>query len=321
MFRLWTVVAFAAAILAGLLTFGFFFRLRHGNRLRSSRSSAADTTEEGENSPNTQPPDAPSSDPIRKESVKKHARPKISLIDLQPEVARTLSEAGFAVDEGTFGRPYNVISQETGLFPVLQNWVLPGLAEKDVLVVDLEAGEPIPAQPVPERPNEPGWWTKPSSGIIDPRPLAMGIRGKYTNRILEHNGLVVVFAGLERSYEYVLAHLEHGGLILDGKTSVFSNWSLSSLLHYRFGTTLDIGEEVLVDRGDTPVHSLLRTFNEDLHFSCTVAPIYDNEPGWLPLATNEYGAPVSGAIIQNGKIKISIFSRVRHQASFVSWTV
>jgi hypothetical protein len=50
---------------------------------------------------------------------------------------------------------------------------------------------------------------------------------------------------------------------------------------------------------------------------CTVAPVYENEPGWLPLATNKYGAPVSGAIIQNRRLKILIFPIVTNQASFL----
>src|ERR1039457_197933 len=146
----------------------------------------------------------------------------------------------------------------------------------------------------------------------------MGTLRKYTNRIFEHDGLVVVFAGFKRSYECSLAHIEHGRLVPDAPSpSVFSNWSLLSLLDQRFETAPDFGEEVLVAAQKTPVHNLLKKFNADLRFLSTVAPIYGNEPGWVPLAKNKYGSPVSGAIVNNRKLKILIFPKVTNQVSFL----
>ena len=127
-----TVVGFATVGVAGLLGIWAYLGLRHRTRLGSSGSRLV-TTVEGDSSQTTQLLDSGSSEPITKESVRRYAHPKIGLIDLHPEVTKALAEAGYAVDEGSFGRPYKVISQGTGLFQVVQNGKLPGLPEKEVL--------------------------------------------------------------------------------------------------------------------------------------------------------------------------------------------
>src|ERR1035438_7532957 len=130
------VVASATVCVVGLLGIWSYVRLRHRSRLGSSSSHLV-ATAEGDSMQTGRSPGSASSEPMKRESVRRYTHPKIGLFDLQPEVAKALSEAGYAVDEGSFGRPYNVTVEGTGLLPVVQSSKLPGLTEKEIVVVDL----------------------------------------------------------------------------------------------------------------------------------------------------------------------------------------
>jgi hypothetical protein len=284
---------------------------------RSSQTQPVPAFEERGLQPD-QSPGVGSSEPVRVHQAVRYTRPKIILIDLQPEVTTALSEAGYDVDEGSFGRPYHVTTKGAQSVPVVLNGRTPGLPEKEILVVDLEPGEPLSDPPPANHLHEPGWWTEPRAGIVDPRPVAMGTTfSRFADRIFEHDGLVVVFAALEQGHQYDWAHVQHRSLVHDNaQPSTFSNWSLLSFLFHGFETSFDVGEEVLIERANTPLHNLLRKFTSGLHFRCTIRPKSYVQPAWLPLATNKFGGCVSGAITQKGKYKILIFPRVTDQAKF-----
>src|SRR5262249_2249789 len=48
-----------------------------------------------------------------------------------------------------------------------------------------------------------------------------------------------------------------------------------------------------------------------------IAPYYGYESAWQSLATNKYGAAVAGALVQNGKLRVLILPRVRHQVGLL----
>ncbi|HMD76652.1 MAG TPA: hypothetical protein VKG86_04675, partial [Terracidiphilus sp.] len=190
--------------------------------------------------------------------------------------------------------------------------------EQEIVVAEVDIPEPLPQLSSPPDPvSAPGWWTKQTDGVVDPRPTTMNSISRYTQRMLAHGGLVIVFATPKVSHEYLWAHKERGGLISDSREqATLSNWSLLPFLDQRLEISLDFGEEISVADGKSPLLDLLRRFKAEMRFHCTIAPRYGKEPWWVPLACNKYGAVVAGAVVMDAA-RILIFPRLVDQVGFL----
>jgi len=76
--------------------------------------------------------------PVVETSAKepRYKKPKILLIDTDPEVGERLISIGLNVQEGSFGKRYKV-QRSSDFFPLLVSAYLPNAFEQEIVVIDL----------------------------------------------------------------------------------------------------------------------------------------------------------------------------------------
>ncbi|HEY1221509.1 MAG: hypothetical protein ABSE42_03130 [Bryobacteraceae bacterium] len=315
MYNSFTILGLLAACVIGLLATYAYLKL--GRRKASANQNLGPSDQSESQSSEPSSPTVPEQTPS--EPTKPYTKPKILLIDLNKDAGLALTEAGYDVEEGSFGRPYRVPAGD-GFCQVVSDAKLPGLTEQEIVVADLDVPEPLSQLSSPPGPlSAPGWWAKQTHGVVDPRPTAMSFARPYTDRILSHGGLAVVFAAPRESHAYIWAHKERGGLITDSDSRdgvILSNWSLLTFVDQRLDIGLDFGEEISVADGRSSILDILRKFRAQLRFRCTMAPKYGKESWWAPLAYNKYKAVVAGSIAEADG-HILVLPRVLDQAGFL----
>jgi hypothetical protein len=249
-------------------------------------------------------------------SKKPKIHPKVMLIDLDAGVEHRLTEEGYNVTVGTFGRPYFVGAHE--LFQVAGDWRLPLFSEQEIVIVDTDSGNVALIAPTPTTPiTEFAWWTESTGLSVDPRPAAIAHCQNPAARILRHGGLVILFAAPRILSTYIWGKRTRAGFAKQ-QERVLSNWSLLKELD-DLDVSTDYGEEVSAVSTDSPLHKLLLRFIADLKFDCIVAPSYEQRGNWVTLATNKYGRSVAGWLFSDAhQGKIIVLPRVSDQATFLT---
>lgn len=252
----------------------------------------------------------------------KYQHPKILLIDAVPEVAETLTNDGYNVSNGTFGKPYKV-HKDSGYQPVVVKASLPNFTEQEIVVIDLVPADPEVRPPAekmtPER--ELDWWARCSSGVIDPRPRAMAMVQDHFDRILDNGGAFIVFSDTRDRQELVYA-ADYGGYTgLHIERGIhYDNWSFLGILS-NLTVNDDHGEEIQASNQEWPLAKLLADHVDNATFCCTLEAQWHIKDRWEVLAKNKYGAAVAGVIIPAEKTKggwIFILPRIKDKARFLS---
>lgn len=227
--------------------------------------------------------------------VARYKRPKILLIDTEPQIAESLKKEGYNVSDGTFGSPYKV-TKAAGYQPVIMNASLPNYTEQEIVVVDLVPRNLDSAPPsekmVPD--EELDWWAKCNLGEIDPRPRAMAIVKDHFNRILSNGGVFIVFSDARGEQDLVLARLEHRRLSVQRELS-YDNWGFLTVLS-NLSVDHDHGEEVQVVNDDWSLARLLASYADEARFCCSFGANLYIQDRWVALAKNKYGSAVAGVI-------------------------
>src|ERR1039458_3244534 len=118
------VLGSLAAGIIGLLGIYLYLTFWRRGTLTPPLSGRSDQGEPQSAEPSTKPAQVPS------EPIKPYTKPKILLIDLDPEACPALTEVGYAAVEGSFGRSYRVPAGEN-FCQVVGKARLPGLIEQE----------------------------------------------------------------------------------------------------------------------------------------------------------------------------------------------
>ena len=251
----------------------------------------------------------------------KYPRPNILLVDLDDATETTLKAQGYNASSGSFGVPYK-ITKGDGFVPVISNGNLTksSVSEQDIVVVDLAAGATL-NEPLGEKHTSPGeldWWASASQGVVDPRPRLMFSLQQDFNRIVEHGGVLVVFADYRREQDLFLASNSRSyGFSINSEIPC-DNWSFSEFLDRNYlSVNHDSGKEISVLEADSPLRTVLSKHAKGAHFLCTLQGPSKNS--WLPIAENKYKLSVAGVLFPaNGKGLILILPQLRNKPSFLS---
>jgi hypothetical protein len=250
--------------------------------------------------------------------IVKYQRPKILLIDLNVDVRKSLEGEGYNVAVGTFGKPYKV-TMSSAYQPVIYKASLPNFTEREIIVLDLAAGEPTDA-PRGEKSTPMGeldWWAKCNRGVIDPRPRAMFMVQDQFDRIYQNGGAFIIFSDRRINQKLVFA-CNHDGLSIEREIP-YDNWSFLSILS-NLSVTSDFGEEITPTKKESPLVRLLADHLDGASFRCTLEAQWRIEEQWLVLAKNKYGAAVAGSISPPEGSKagwIFIFPRICSKPGFL----
>jgi hypothetical protein len=235
----------------------------------------------------------------------KYPRPKILVLDV-PDLTEALRERGYAAKSGSFGQP--VVVPKSGSYvplkPLNLSLDLLNHTEQEIIVANLvgPAPEKATAGAFEDRPapGVPAVWAPTASGVIDPRPVAMWQVRSAMDRIYEHGGVFILFAGARFEPGCFISELsEYDQLIQpygDRELRGVDNWSLLSKLS-SLRVTGDSGLEMnAADNSDAQAVGIGSYFT-DGRFECVVqlSP-WNTDLRWVTLATNKYGDPVASVI-------------------------
>jgi len=131
--------------------------------------------------------------------------PKIMLIDFPEAVQHRISQLGYNVVSGTFGRAF---CAEPGKF-VWYNYSLPLLHEQDIIFIDVE--EPKldedsrpPLLPKTLSPDDLICAVPERQSYFNPRPCAADMFREEFKEVVSHGGVIVAFAGSKQVEQYDL---------------------------------------------------------------------------------------------------------------------
>lgn len=223
-----------------------------------------------------------------------YEHPKVMLIDVPDAAAATVRAAGYSVTRGSLGRVL-ATKPRPGFLPVPMNGQLSGFMEQEVVVVQMSASEPIELRPedVPVATANTRIWVNLESGQFDPRPVLARNAAKYSERILTHGGVFIVFVASETD-----AHLIRGtGQPYGGNVYVDGDleWSVYDLVSELagFNFSFDNGVDIRPEKFDA--FDVLAPFLREALFTCDI-----REPSgykrFLPLAKSKYGKVVAGVL-------------------------
>jgi hypothetical protein len=221
----------------------------------------------------------------------RYKKPKILLIDTDPEVGERLISMGLNVQEGSFGKRYKV-QRSSDFFPLLVSADLPNVSEQEIVVIDLLNREPTD-RPQGEKlvpHTEWDWWVKGSNGVIDPRPRGAATACGDFNTILQSGGIFIVFASWLVKQEIRRCCQDLNGMLVGDQLVDYNPWSFLDTLKYVPKTNI-LGEEMFL-AGTSELAKLLFPFLEGSEYECTFSGLTQDSI----LATNKYGSAVAAQI-------------------------
>jgi hypothetical protein len=262
-------------------------------------------------------------------------KPKILLVDMRDNSEAVLRAAGYKISTGTFGTPYAIPQKSDSYRLVPREFSVPNYAEQEIVVIDLT---PRPTLPKAEREPEEAvvgdydFWAKCNYGVIDPRPAGMAILRSAFDRIVQHGGVFVVFADESLTAETIRAKSTNRG-IEPIRNATYDAWSFLTMLDSsRFTTNFVQGSEINSSPGTNPLSKLIDRHIKGAHFTCTMAPTqtvaipheayFENVhfKSWIVLATDKYGAAVSGVFHPQLSTKgmVFVFPQLSDKARFLA---
>jgi hypothetical protein len=246
------------------------------------------------------------------------AHPKVLLVDMPAEAGAILEREGFNVRMGSFGRAFKVL-ESRGHFPAFPvDWHMPNLAEQEVVIIDQTFPPVSLSSPDVESAGQ-QVWASLHTGEVDGRPRTMLAARGDLNRILNHGGVVIVFAAPKYEETYRIGAVGEDGRLELGEQLSLSNWSfLPDSINSAIEVAPDSGHEMsVVDRGGllTPI---LRRHFEGGRFVCTTTfqPSGDRN-SWIPLITQKYGQCVGGMIMGGNGGMILILPQFADKGAFL----
>lgn len=229
-------------------------------------------------------------------------KPKILLVDLPESVLEAGINEGYNVSIGSFGTPYHV--QASGEVEVLHfGRAIKNHREQEIIFVDTMPPDTVdrPESRSVVPPGAKGWWVRHTSQVVDPRPRMMEVVRESFDRILDHGGVLVVFAGPRFSNELFLAENNGFRPVIDRRLSV-DNWSFCSMLNdERLVIARDGGEEITAPPSDSPYTKLMERHLANMSFLATLKNTIYLTPkisgySYQSLVENKFGASVGGVV-------------------------
>ena len=146
-------------------------------------------------------------------------KPKVCAIDLEPEIIDALKDKGLQCFSGTLGSQVKVPnSSRANTHPCLPKFDFPpNLHEYDIVIVDLQARDPIEYDESEHRHSSLKGSEKTillssyPETIFDPRPVSASILKKELNELFKKETLIIVFSAPEEVVQYHFASLTRYG--------------------------------------------------------------------------------------------------------------
>lgn len=248
-------------------------------------------------------------------SPEKQVKPKILLLDLDPDALAAVTSKWADVVLGTLGRPYEV-QQTSGYTPVINHDFLTGHKECDIIVADFKSRETDRASPGSKhRPNEEtDLWASQTLGYIDNRGLT-GLRERETfERIIRQGGIMVVFADYAPSHDAMMTSTGYRNQLNPGSQVNLNVWNLIRPLEY-LRVSNDHGS-VMTGLDSSSLGRLVAKYLLGSEFTCCF-DFRSSSDRWLPLAANKFQECVAAVLEKNGRPVVLVVPQLADKAGFL----
>lgn len=249
--------------------------------------------------------------------------PRILLVDMNEETAGLLAEEGFNVADASLGKPYKV-DKEAKYHRVVQNANFPrDYKEHDIVVLDMSFEVQDEKDTRPDLAQDvDGWWASHHRGYVNPRPLLGGQVQDDFDRILNNEGVFIIFADRVDRHKFRWGTKKGSFNEFYGEKPItVGNWNFLSLLS-QVSVTNDFGSFVEVVEGEGPLVQLLSAHSSEADFECVVSPRYEVKEKWLGLLENKFGRTVGTAILpdeEKGREGfVFVFPQIQNKGEFTA---
>lgn len=251
----------------------------------------------------------------QEEPAMKYPKPKILLVDVEDEAVKALQKAGWNAVSGTFGRPYRV-EKGDGFMPVIVNYSLPNYSEQEIIVIDLCKKEiadgPEGEKHVPD--GERDLWAKCNRGRIDPRVRAMlNVRDSF-DKILQNDGVFIVFAECKIEQNLMFAINKYNEL---RNVEPFEADIWDFLTEFQHLRVMAADGLEIVPVTDNAIGNLLSEHLKDADYRC----VLEYYPPWVSkttkkIALNKFGETV-GLVHSEDKGTIIVLPQISNKRQFL----
>lgn len=247
-------------------------------------------------------------------SPEKQVKPKILLLDLDPDAQATVTSKWADVVLGTLGRSYEV-QQTSDYTPVINHNFLSGHEECDIIVADFKSREIDRTPPGPKHQlNEvTDLWARSTRGYIDNRGLTGRRERKTFDRIIQQGGIMVVFADYAEPHEAMMASIYRG--YLNSGTQVNLNvWNLIDPLEYL--RVSDDHGSVMTGIDSSSLGRLVAKYLPGSEFTCCF-DLPTPSDRWFSLAANKFQECVATVFKKDGRPVVLVVPQLADKAGFL----
>ena len=248
-------------------------------------------------------------------------KPKILLLDIDPEFQINLNENGNNLSSGSLGKPYKV-EKSSNYSQVILNRNFPeNYIESDILVIDFEnhglVEQPEDKSLKPK--DESFFWSKNSLGYIDPRHItANGFQNSF-EKIYNNKGIIIIFAAPDIQNDFLYGYGDYSGKFYKEKDLSLSIWNILSVLD-EIHITPQKGSEIQLLNKDSHIGILLSKYKNNSIFLCHFSIGFLLNDRWVPLLTNKFKEPISGVLTpkkDSNEGFIFIFPQIQNKGEFL----
>ncbi|QGZ54291.1 hypothetical protein [Paraburkholderia acidiphila] len=246
----------------------------------------------------------------------KHGKPKLLLLDLDPEVVAAVTSKWSDVVTGTLGQPY-AVEQASGYTPVINHAFLSGHKECDIIAVDFQVRRIVKTSPGEKhRPDaETDLWARNNLGYIDNRGLT-GMRERETfDRIVKQGGVLIVFADYAPQHDAIMTSADYRGKLVPGSAANLNVWNLVQPLELM--QVSDDHGSVMASTDSSDLGKLVAKYLPESKFTCTFKSRYSGDQ-WAPLAVNKFKECVAAALGKEGRLVALVVPQLANKAEFLS---
>jgi hypothetical protein len=246
---------------------------------------------------------------------KKQGKPKMLLLDLDPDVVTMVTSKWADVVVATLGHPYK-LPNTSGYAPVINHDFLSGHKECDIIVADFALKKVENRSPGEKhRPNEQtDLWVSQNLGYVDNRGLN-GLRERETfERIIRQGGIIIVFADYAPPHDAMMTSVGYGNNLAPGSQVNLNVWNLAAPFEYL--SVSDDHGTVMTASDTSSLGKLIGKHLPGSEFRCTFKPRYADDH-WIPLVVNKFQEWVAGVLAKDGRLVALVVPQLTDKAGFL----
>ena len=217
----------------------------------------------------------------------KYDTPEVLMIDCEQDFVKKLSDNGYNIDIGTFGKIYDIFNDSTSNVCTFNNNI-ENIIDKDVVIIDMKQRKQMQAYRLNNIYDlEDGEYLISKENQNEFNPINMGSMkyAKDFSKLFEKDSIIIIFADIEKEIEYTIATKENGRIFKRNVT--YSNYEFLSGSVIIDENELNSKKYKIVAEGVTK--EIFKNYNGVINSKCTFYINKNVENNTINLLENDFG--------------------------------